>query len=85
LVRGAATTILILHISGGGLAILSGAAALLFRKCSRRHRLAGNVFFVSMLTLSAIGACVAPFFAGSCGPGGDDFLVGSHSICECSQ
>jgi hypothetical protein len=61
LVRGAATTILILHISAGGIAILSGAAALLFRKGSRRHRLAGNVFFVSMLTLSAIGACVAPF------------------------
>jgi hypothetical protein len=61
LVRGAATTILILHISAGGIAILSGAAALLFRKGSRRHRLAGNVFFVSMLTLSAIGACVAAF------------------------
>ncbi len=25
------------------------------------HRMAGNVFFVSMLTMSAIGACVAPF------------------------
>ena len=61
LVRGAAATILILHISAGGIAILSGAAALLFRKGSHRHRMAGNVFFVSMLTLSAIGACVAPF------------------------
>jgi hypothetical protein len=61
LVRGAAATILVLHISAGGIAILSGAAALLFRKGSHRHRMAGNVFFVSMLTLSAIGACVAPF------------------------
>lgn len=61
MVRGAAATILILHISAGGIAILSGAAALLFRKGSHRHRIAGNVFFVSMLTLSAIGACVAPF------------------------
>jgi len=61
LVRGAAATILILHIGAGILAILSGAAALAFRKGSSSHRLAGNVFFASMLILSAIGACVAPF------------------------
>jgi hypothetical protein len=45
LLRGAAATILILHISAGGIAILSGAAALLFRKGSHRYRMAGNVFF----------------------------------------
>jgi hypothetical protein len=61
LVRGAATLILILHISGGSLGIVSGATALLARKGSRLHRQAGNVFFVSMLVMSGIGACVAPF------------------------
>jgi hypothetical protein len=61
LVRGAAELVLILHISAAGIGLLSGAAALLFRKGGRLHRMAGNVFFVSMLLMSAIGACVAPF------------------------
>jgi uncharacterized membrane protein len=61
LVRGAAALILIVHISGAGIGLLSGAAALLFRKGGRLHRIAGNVFFVSMLTMCAVGACVAPF------------------------
>jgi uncharacterized membrane protein len=62
LVRAAATSVLILHISAGSVGILSGATALLARKGARLHRTAGNVFFVSMLIMSAIGACVAPFF-----------------------
>jgi uncharacterized membrane protein len=60
-VHGAAATLLILHIAGGGVGLLSGAAALVFRKGERWHRRAGNVFFVSMLTMSAIGASVSPF------------------------
>jgi hypothetical protein len=61
LVRGAAALILILHISAAGIGLRSGAAALLFHEGGRLHRVAGNVFFASMLTMSAIGACVAPF------------------------
>ena len=61
LIRDAATAILVLHIGGAGVGIVSGAAALAFRKGARWHRLAGNVFFVSMLIMSAIGAGVAPF------------------------
>jgi len=60
-VRGAAASVLILHISAAGIGLVSGAAALLFRKGGRLHRTAGNVFFTSMLTMCAIGACVAPF------------------------
>jgi hypothetical protein len=60
-VRAAAESVLILHISAAGIGLLSGAAALVFRKGGRLHRIAGNVFFVSILTMSAIGACVAPF------------------------
>lgn len=48
--------ILILHISGGTVGLLSGAAALSFRKGSRAHGVAGTVFFISMLTASAAGA-----------------------------
>jgi uncharacterized membrane protein len=48
--------ILVLHICAGILGLLSGAAAMSFRKGSRRHGLAGNVFVISMLCLSASGA-----------------------------
>jgi hypothetical protein len=50
---------LFLHIASGTSGILSGFAASFFRKGSRRHALAGNVFVVSMLLLSATGASMA--------------------------
>jgi len=59
--RDAAKAILFLHIGGGSLGMLSGATALVARKGERLHRIAGTVFFVSMLTMSAIGASVSPF------------------------
>ena len=61
LAHAAADAVLFLHIGGASVGIVSGAAALGFRKGHRIHRLAGNVFFVSMLVMSGIGACVAPF------------------------
>ena len=48
--------ILILHITGGVLAMLAGAAAMLFRKGSDRHRVAGDVFVLSMLCMATAGA-----------------------------
>src|SRR5712692_2368758 len=48
--------LLVFHISAGTLGLLAGAAALSFRKGSRRHRVTGNVFVVSMLGLAASGA-----------------------------
>ena len=64
-----AATILILHIAGGTVGILSGAAALAFRKGRRLHMIAGNIFFVSMMAMAAIGAFVAPFLASAQGDG----------------
>src|ERR1700722_4108644 len=61
LVRGGAALILAGHIGAAGIALMSGAAALLFRKGLQLHRIAGTVFFVAMLTMCAIGGCVAPF------------------------
>ena len=58
-VHGVANAVLYLHIGGGGLGLVSGAAALTFRKGERLHRMAGNVFFVAMLTMSGIAAPVA--------------------------
>ena len=47
------------HISMGLVGILSGAAALTFRKGSRPHQLVGKVFFVSMLIMASMGATLA--------------------------
>lgn len=60
-VRAGAATILLLHIGAASLGLVSGGAALVFRKGERSHRAVGNVFFVSMLIMSGIGAAVAPF------------------------
>lgn len=51
--------ILILHICAGTLAIPSGFAAAMFRKGSRQHALAGDVFVASMLTMAAAGVWLA--------------------------
>ena len=47
------------HISMGLVGILSGAAALTFRKGSRAHEMVGHVFFVSMLIMASMGATLA--------------------------
>jgi uncharacterized membrane protein len=44
------------HIWAALIGISFGSAALFFRKGSRLHRMSGNVFFISMLTMSASAA-----------------------------
>lgn len=61
LVHAAAAAVLYLHIGAGSVGLLSGTAIFVFRKGSALHRLIGKIFVVSMLIMSAIGACVAPF------------------------
>jgi len=51
--------LLSLHISAGSIGILSGAAAMSFRKGSPRHALAGKVFVISMLTMAASAVYLA--------------------------
>ena len=53
------SALLPLHIIAGTLGMLSGFVAVFLRKGSRRHALAGNVFVVTMLTLSSSGAILA--------------------------
>ena len=50
---------LALHIGAGTAALVSGAAALAFRKGSRRHVAAGKVFVASMLTMAAAAVYLA--------------------------
>lgn len=55
---------LILHVGAGAVGIVPGAAALTVRKGQRLHRMFGNVFFVSMLTMSAMAAYLAAVVSG---------------------
>jgi uncharacterized membrane protein len=52
--------ILMVHIFAGSVGLLSGAAAMIFRKGSPRHVLAGRIFVVAMLTM-AVGAVYLGF------------------------
>ena len=60
-VKSAAEALLVLHIGGGTVGLISGAVALAVRKGGRLHSLAGRVFVGAMLTMAGIGATVAPF------------------------
>jgi|SRR5271156_6753438 len=51
--------LVLLHIAGGVVGILAGTAAMTFRKGSRRHALAGDVFVIAMLAMSGTGALMA--------------------------
>src|SRR5260370_32048281 len=48
--------LVVLHVSAGTVAMLAGALAIGFRKGSRGHRRAGNVFVICMLSVSALGS-----------------------------
>ncbi|MCV2352810.1 DUF2306 domain-containing protein [Paucibacter sp. B2R-40] len=61
LVHAAAAAVLYLHIGAGSVGLLSGAAAFVCRKGTALHRLIGKIFVASMLIMSGVGACVAPF------------------------
>src|SRR5437879_8168143 len=50
---------LIAHICGGSLGLLSGTAAMTFRKGSPGHVLAGKVFVASMLTMGSFATYLA--------------------------
>jgi uncharacterized membrane protein len=51
--------LLIFHVSAGVLAMFAGAAAMSFRKGSRRHGAAGNIFVALMLGMAASASCLA--------------------------
>ena len=50
---------LVLHISAGIVGLISGTFAMIFRKGSQRHRTAGDVFVVAMLTMGLCGSYLA--------------------------
>jgi hypothetical protein len=51
--------LVLFHITAGILGLLSGGAALVLRKGSRPHGIAGNVFFVAMLGLTSSAVYMA--------------------------
>src|SRR4029453_5568673 len=56
--KNALSPLFLLHLGAGSLALVSGTAALAFRKGSRPHRATGNVFVLSMLALAVSGAYI---------------------------
>lgn len=58
-----AAFLLYVHIGGGAIGLLSGVVASLSSKGKKIHRIAGKIFYLSMLTCYFIGALVAPFLA----------------------
>lgn len=58
-----ADALLVSHIGGGAVGLVSGAVAVVARKGGRLHARAGTVFFISMLFMCVIGAVVAPFLS----------------------
>ncbi len=56
--------ILVVHICAGLVGLLAGAGAMSFRKGSRRHALAGNVFFVAMVVMGSSAAILGNVFGG---------------------
>lgn len=54
---------LVVHIAGGALGLLSGTAAMIAVKGSLPHRIAGRVFFVSMLVMAVMGGYLAALAA----------------------
>jgi uncharacterized membrane protein len=63
LLRLGADALVVLHIGGGTVGLISGAAALTVRKGGSLHRWIGNVFFVSMGIMATIGATVSPLLS----------------------
>jgi len=59
-IRDAVNSILVLHIGGGTIGILSGATALIAQKGEWLHRISGKIFFGSMMVMATIGASVSP-------------------------
>ena len=51
--------LLVLHVSAGVLAMFAGAAAVSFRKGSRSHGVAGNIFVASMLVMATFASYLA--------------------------
>jgi hypothetical protein len=49
----------VLHIGGGGIALLAGIVAVFARKGGRLHRRAGTVFFGAMLVMASFAAWLA--------------------------
>ena len=51
--------ILIIHIAGGIVAILSGTVTILSRKGARRHRVFGSIFVIAMLIMASTATYMA--------------------------
>ncbi|MDB5476552.1 MAG: hypothetical protein JWP49_2063 [Phenylobacterium sp.] len=61
LLKAAAGSLLVVHIGGASLGLISGSVAMAARKGRRLHQAAGTVFFASMIAMGVAAAITAPF------------------------
>lgn len=59
--RAGADALIYTHIGGGTVGMISGTTALIARKGSYQHYIAGTIFVVAMLAMATVGATVSPF------------------------
>src|SRR5437870_175363 len=55
------STLVVIHICGAVIGLLSGSLAMIFRKGSSLHRIAGNFFVVAMIVMAGSAAYIAEF------------------------
>ncbi len=55
------SSLILIHICGAVVGMISGALSMIFRKGSGLHRAAGTVFFISILSMSAAAVYLAIF------------------------
>ncbi|HEV2721159.1 MAG TPA: hypothetical protein VG323_14145 [Thermoanaerobaculia bacterium] len=59
--------LVLVHLSGATIGLIAGYLAMVVRKGSSMHRMAGNVFVAGMLTMGLTGAYIATFLRPSAG------------------
>jgi hypothetical protein len=70
------SAIILIHVCGATIAMIAGFLAMIFRKGSSLHRIAGNFFFVAMLCMAGAGAFSAAFLK----PNGGNFVGGTLTL-----
>lgn len=70
------SAIILIHVCGATIAMIAGFLAMIFRKGSSLHRIAGNFFFAAMICMAGAGAFSAAFLK----PNGGNFMGGTLTL-----
>jgi hypothetical protein len=70
------SAIILIHVSGATIAMIAGFLAMIFRKGSSLHRIAGNFFFAAMICMAGAGSFSAAFLK----PNGGNLMGGTLTL-----